>query len=70
MVTSCIMYSYNLHISSLEILTPEATVAQADLTLDGHNSLVRPEVSKRSDSQEGAEGTYAGYLIFFGGRNQ
>jgi hypothetical protein len=51
------MYSYTLYISSLEILAPEAAVAHAELTVDGHSCLVRPEVSKRSDSQEGAEGT-------------
>jgi hypothetical protein len=32
--------------------------------------LVSSEASKRSDNQEGAEGTSAGYLIFLGGRNQ
>ena len=58
MITSCcvVMYSYTLHLSSLELLNTEAAVAHAELTLDGHSCLVRPEVLKRRDSQEGTEG--------------
>jgi hypothetical protein len=63
MITSCVMYSYTLHISSLEILNPEAAVAHAELTLDGRSCLVRPEVSKRSDSKEGGEGTLLLMLV-------
>jgi len=63
MITSSVMYSYTLHILSLEVLNPEAAVARADIALGGHSCLVRPEVSQRSQSQEGAEGTLLRMLV-------
>ena len=38
-------------------------MAHAELTLDGHSCLVRPEAAKRSDSQEGVEGTLLLMLV-------
>lgn len=63
MITSSIMYSCILHTLPLEILSHGGCCSNAEITLDGRNCLGRTEVSERSDSQEGAEGTLSLTLV-------